>query len=176
VSRAQVDVLMCCTVSLKKWPLMSSKSDIVTFCGCGLICLTSMPHADMLIAAFWYWFSHRRKQTSAVHLLSESISLGIWLGGLLDSTVAKRVCVLFMFLFIIFEKKVYLCLVPHWKHGGCLYRCYNGLQVFSSKHMLSGFLDCLFIFCTAFEFLQGAFSSSWLSQEQYHLLHSGLVS
>jgi len=94
-SRAQVDVLRCSTVSSKIMPSVSSKTDIVTiFSGCGLICLTPEKLNDVLITFLILLIFSEKKEANSLHFLSESISLGIWLGGFVSlSTVAKRVCV-----------------------------------------------------------------------------------
>ncbi len=106
-------------------------------------------------------------------LLSESISLGIWLGGFVSlSTVAKRVRVLFKLLFIRFEKKVCLAVASsNWKHEGCLYRCYSVFQVLSSATSAQ-------LFCIVFSYSElllifskmifVCHSSCWPLSVQYH--------
>ncbi len=64
-----------------------------------------MPISFLILLIF-----SEKKEVNSLHLLSESISLGICLGGgvVSLSTVAIRVQVLFKLLFIRFEKKVCL--------------------------------------------------------------------
>jgi len=75
-SRPQVDVLRCCTVSTKILPSISSKTDIViiTFSGCGLICLTPEQLKDVLITFLILLIFSEKKEANLLHLLSESIS------------------------------------------------------------------------------------------------------
>jgi len=96
VSRAQIDVLRCWTVSSKILPLISSKSDIVTFWGCGLIPLsTTQEYADHLSAIIDFLREGSKLTAFAVwELFTGNLA---WGGFVRLSTVAKKsVCVIYV--------------------------------------------------------------------------------
>jgi len=64
-------------------------SNYSIFLGCGLICLTPEQLKDVMITFLISLIFLEKKEANSLHLLTESISLGIWLGGIVSLSTVK---------------------------------------------------------------------------------------